>query len=523
MFVAGKRGVFPLYLILGAFMICHGSVSAQQDPNERVANALFKLDAYAQDAMKKTGVPGASVAVVFQDQVVFLRGYGVRKIGEAARVNPDTVFEIASFSKPVATTVVAALVGRGVVSWDSRIKDLDPSFELSDPTITQEVTVRDMLSHRSTLPGEAGDALESLGYGRPEILDRLRLVALKGVFRKTYSYSNYGITEGALAATRSTGKTWEEVSEELLYNKLGMTRTSSRFSDYADRPNRAALHYLEKDGIFRSRYVRVADAESPAGGVKSSARDLAQWLRLHLAGGAYNGEQIVGRAALEETYIPEVCRNPEKDTPKGPVCPDAQYYGLGWDIAYRKTGEKLLSHSGAFMLGSATAVYMIPNLQIGIVVLSNGAPVGLPESIALTFLDDFQYGIPQKDYLKEAGADFAALREGVLKSSKDYSAEKPPSNPSPGVPPASLVGTYDNRYFGKLEIEEQQGKLILRLPPLGTYYELSHWDGNTYTYYIGNEVSGATRRGIEFTSGGRQVTVENLKFEYSNVFDKVAQ
>ena len=98
------------------------------------------------------------------------------------------------------------MVGRGEVSWDSRIKDLDPSFELSDPTITQQVTVRDMLSHRSTLPGEAGDALEALGYGRPEILHRLRLVALKGVFRKTYDYSNYGITEGALGATRSTGR-----------------------------------------------------------------------------------------------------------------------------------------------------------------------------------------------------------------------------------------------------------------------------------------------------------------------------
>src|SRR5262249_18709117 len=114
---------------------------------------------------------------------------------------------------------------------------------------------------------------------------------------------------------------------------------------------------------------------------------------------------------------------------------------------------------------------------------------------------------------------FADKRNGALASSCNYSTKKPPSNPSPGGQPSSFVGTYENPYFGKLEIEEQQGRLILRLPPLGTYYELSHWDGNKYTYYIANELSGAARRGVEFS--GNSVTVENLAFEYSNVFHRV--
>jgi hypothetical protein len=115
------------------------------------------------------------------------------------------------------------------------------------------------------------------------------------------------------------------------------------------------------------------------------------------------------------------------------------------------------------------------------------------------------------------------MRQGVLDSSKDYSKEKPPSNPSPDGAASSFVGTYTNPYYGKVEIEEQQGKLILRLPPLGAYYELSHWDGDIYTYYIANEVSGAARRGVEFCGGGSEVKVENLKFEYSNVFKRVRQ
>jgi CubicO group peptidase (beta-lactamase class C family) len=489
---------------------------AQQTTDPNVNKALQELDSYVHDAMSKTGVPGASVAVVYKDRVVFLSGYGVRKLGTLTAVDPDTVFEIASFSKPIGTTVVAALVGRGEVSFDDRIKDLDPEFQLSNPSITQQVTVRDFLSHRSTLPGDAGDTLESLGFTRPDILHRLRYVPLKGTFRQTYQYSNLGITEGALAAVKSQGKPWEDVSAEVLYDKLGMTSTSSRFSDYANRPNRASLHYLETDGKFRDRYVREADAEAPAGGVSSSARDLAAWLRMQLAGGSYNGQQIVDQAALAETHKREVC---QAVAPDG-SCPGGQYYGMGWDVSTRPTGETLLSHSGAFLLGAATTVYMIPSKQIGILVLTNGTPVGLPEAIALTFLDNFEYGAPKKDYLTLAGQTFANLRASVLASSTNYSAMKAPANPAPAGPTSQYVGIYNNRYFGQVEVEQQDQKLILRLPPLGAYYELSHWDGNTYTYYIANESSAAARRGVKFSSDGKEITVENLDFEYSNVFTR---
>jgi hypothetical protein len=299
-----------------------------------------------------------------------------------------------------------------------------------------------------------------------------------------------------------------------------MTRTSSRFTEYSNRPNRAGLHYLGEDGVFRNRFVRIADSEAPAGGVNSTARDLAQWLRLQLAEGVYNGQQIVDRTALLETRKPQICRKPG-DTPNGPSCPGNNYYGLGWNVDYRPTGELQLSHSGAFMLGAATAVYMIPSKQIGIIVLTNGAPVGLPESVSLNFLDVFEYVAPRHDYLPLLEKDFADMRQGLLNSSTNYSQKKPPGNPSPGAPVSSFLGTYSNPYFGKVEIEEQQGKLILRLPPLGAYYELSHWDGNTYTYHIGNEVSGAARRGVCFSGDGSQITVQNLAFEYSNVYVKV--
>jgi CubicO group peptidase (beta-lactamase class C family) len=505
------------------FLVCLGlttiSGTARADSaGKGIDAAVGNLDSYISASMAATRVPGLSVAVVYHDQVVFLKGYGIRKIGEPAPVDADTIFELASFSKPIATTVVAEVVGNGKVSWDSRIKDLDPSFALSDAEITRQVAVRDLLSHRSTLPNDAGDTLEALGYDRPEILEKMRMVALKGKFRETYQYTNFGFTEGALAAVRPLNQQWEDVCQQLLYSKLGMMRTSSRYSDYVNRPNRAALHYLDSSGNFHNWLVREADAEAPAGGVNSSARDLAQWLRLQLAGGSYNGRQIVDRNALEETHKPEICQA-AVETPQGSTCPTKQFYGMGWDVAYRPTGETMVSHSGAFMSGAATTVYMIPKLDIGILVLTNGAPVGLPEAVALNFLDIFQYGSAKRDYIPLLAPIFAGMRNGLLQSSEDYSKTSPPTGPSQTPAFAPLTGTYTNPYYGNLEIEQQQGKLILRLPPFATYYELSYQEGNKWTYYIANEVSGAARRAVEFS--GNSVSVENLKMAYSPVFTKV--
>src|SRR6201996_2666925 len=154
------------------------------------------MDAFIVETMNKTKVPGLAVAVVYGDKTVFAQGYGVRRVGDVTKVDADTVFEIASVSKPLASTVVASLVGTGDVRWDDKIAVLDPEFALSDKDATAQVTVRDLFAHRSGLPTGAGDVLEDLGYSRPEILSRLRYVPLAGAMGKRYHYSNFGLTEG---------------------------------------------------------------------------------------------------------------------------------------------------------------------------------------------------------------------------------------------------------------------------------------------------------------------------------------
>ncbi len=200
-----------------------------------------------------------AIGVVSRDEVVYLKGFGVREAGTDQAVDADTVFQLASVSKPIASTVVAALVGDGVVGWDDHIVDHDPTFQMYDPWVTREVTLRDMFAHRSGLPDHAGDLLEDLGYDRTEVLHRLRYQRPDTSFRSTYNYTNFGLTEAAVAAARAAGESWEDLSAERLYRPLGMTATSSRFADFEAAPNHALTH-VQVDGRWEPRYVRDPDA-----------------------------------------------------------------------------------------------------------------------------------------------------------------------------------------------------------------------------------------------------------------------
>ena len=236
----------------------HAQSSFEHATKDKVQVALSKLEEVAQGIIANDGVPGISIAIVFQDEVVYLKGFGVREEGASEPVDADTVFQLASFSKPMASTVAAAIVTEGVVSWDTRIADIDPSFQLEDAYPTAQVTVRDLFSHRSGLPGGAGNELEELGYDRATILQRLRQVKPESSFRSGYSYSNFGLTAGAVAVAKAAGMSWEDAAEAKLYKPLGMSSTSSRYADFLDahkprHPPRTTRRQMASAGQSRSR------------------------------------------------------------------------------------------------------------------------------------------------------------------------------------------------------------------------------------------------------------------------------
>jgi CubicO group peptidase (beta-lactamase class C family) len=471
------------------------------------------LDAVAEQGRARTRVPGMVISIVHRDRVVYLKGFGVRKAGESAKIDPDTVFQIASVSKPFTSTVLARLVGEGAISWDSRLAEIDPNFKLYDPQATAQVTIRDLLSHRSGLPEHAGDLLEDLGYDRPAILYRLRFVKPSGKFRESYHYTNFGFTEAAVTGAGRVHKTWEDLIAETLFRPLGMTRSSARFADYRDAANKAALHVLV-DGKMVAKSQRDPDAQSPAGGVSTTGRDIAQWLRLQLANGMLDGRPLIATGALAETHRPQ----PNGTTDKR--------YGLGWNVAEdaERGGLLRLNHSGAFSRGADTHVLLVPKENLGIAILTNAAPTGLAEAVADAFIDLYFDGRVNKDWVGIWIERWRELEAQEAQALKDYSKLKPPAQPKPGRPPAVYAGRYENAYFGVIEVRQDAGKLRLVLGPKGLSLPLTHWDGDTFTYDFDTEMD-TGRRAATFTVGSGKagkLVLDNLEPGGDGTFYRVA-
>ena len=396
----------------------------------------------------------------------------MREVGKPEAVDPDTVFQIASLSKPVSSSVVAAIVSDGTITWDARIADIDPSFQLFDAYPTAEVTIRDFFAHRSGLPGNAGNDLEALGYDRDTILDRLRLVQPWVSFRGGYAYSNFGLTEGGVAAAKAAGMSWEDAAEEKLFKPLGMTETTSRHADYLAAPNRAVLH-VRYDGRWQALAKRMPDAQAPAGGINSTARDLAEWMRLELADGKYDGKQLIAAKAIEATHEPVM--------PRGihPITGLPNFYALGWGVSYGPHGV-VWDHAGAFSNGARTFVRLIPSEQLGIVVLANAFPTGMPEAISETFYDLVFDGRSTRDWAADWNTVYKSIAGPANEASrKTYGT--PPASPSPALPLSAYVGSYANDYFGKATVVEADGRLTVELGPGGkNAWPLSHFDRDIF-------------------------------------------
>jgi CubicO group peptidase (beta-lactamase class C family) len=474
-------GRLPAALVAVAGLAFPGAAWSQQSPSQesavpippgRIEAAVGQLDGLADGLLRRTDVPGLAVAVVHDDKVVYAKGFGVRRVGTDERVDENTVFQLASVSKPLGATVIARSVGRGRVGWDDPVTEYLPRFRLSDPFASRRVTIADMYAHRSGLPDHIGDLQEDMGYGRREVLRRLRFVPLAPPLRSGYAYTNFGFTVGGLAAARAERTSWQDLSSRNLYKPLGMTSTSSRYSDYA-RSSRRAFGHVRVGDRWQAKFVRNADAQAPAGGASSSVADLAKWLRLQLADGVFNGRRLIAKRALREMLTPHSLTEP-------PATPDSRpsMSGLGIDIAVDSTGRVRYTHSGAFALGAGTAVAWLPSESLGIVALTNAEPIGVPESLIAEFLDLAELGRITRDWLAGYTPLFAAL-----KFNKSRLADRQrPADRKRALPSRTYAGTYANRYYGPARITARGGRLTMSLGPKNATFALRHWNASTFSY-----------------------------------------
>ncbi len=476
--------------------------------------AIAAIDSIAATYMKMSGVPGMAVVIVRNGKTVVARGYGVRKAGAPERVDADTVFQIASLSKPVSASVIARRVATGTLSWDTPVVSQLPWFELADPWVSAHVTVGDLLSHRSGLPDHAGDQLEDLGYDQRTILERLRQLPLDP-FRASYAYTNFGFTAAAEAAAASAGTDWANLGDQELFKPLGMTASSYRFADFAARPNRAVGH-VKIDGHWIPGPERQPDAQAPAGGVTTSATDFGRWMTMILGLGTVNGEEIIPPEALLPAIRAETVSS---EVPSPSFRPST--YGYGFGVGVDATGRVELSHSGAFAMGAGTSVRLLPREGIGIAVFTNASPTGAAESVTRSFLDRVEFGVPQREWY----ADYQPFFEKLMAPVGALVGQAAPSGPVPAPAASWLAGTYHSDYFGDAEIAVAGDGLVLKLGPQQTPHPLAHWDGLVFTFTPRSENAPAgSISQVTFVDSGEAaasaITIELLDAEGMGTFTR---
>jgi CubicO group peptidase (beta-lactamase class C family) len=373
-----------------------------------------------------------------------------------------------------------------------------------------------MFSHRSGMVDHAGDDLEDLGFDRAEVLYRLRFLRPEGPFRAYYAYTNFGMTAAAVAAASTAGLEWEDLAATRLYEPLGMTSTSSRFADYIAATNRAVPHVPE-DGAYVAKYQRQPDAQSPAGGVSSTVRDMAQWLRFLLGNGTLDGEEVVAAAALGETFRPHYPNN----QPDNPALQPTGFYGLGWNVGTDPAGRVRLNHSGAFWLGAGTTVTVVPADELGIVVLTNARPNGLAEAISFSFMDLANTGTVAIDYVEPLGEYFAQQLAPKYGREMDYTA--PPANPGPPLELDAYAGDFTNDFYGIAGVAREGDSLVLHLGPDQTAYPMRHFAHDTFLYQpVGENAAGESA--VTFTIGADglagSVTIEILNISHQGTFTR---
>ena len=404
------------------------------------------FEAYVTKALQGLKTPGAAVAIVRNDSVIYAKGFGLRAAGDPAVVDERTLFEIGSSTKAFTATLVAMLVSDGKMQFDDLVTKYLPDFKLFDPVASAQVTIRDALVHRSGI-GRGEVVWLDAGTSREDVLHRVRFLKPESPFRSKWSYQNMMYLAAGEAAAKAAGGTWDDLVQQRIMTPLGMTSSSPTHRGI-DARNLATPHIMESDSALRMPPF-LAENIAPAGSIVSSVTDMAQWLRFQLNDGVVGGRRLLSTAALRETHSPQMVLG-END----PTVGDASLfhtYGMGWFVQdYR---HELMWQHGGNTPGMTAAVGMLPQKQFGVVILSNMDHTPLP-AMLMRYLFDRHLGAPVKDYVGEALARIAGRRPPADTSAPHQPVAAP-------LPLTAYVGTFADSLYGEATVSIQNGRLEL--------------------------------------------------------------
>ena len=434
------------------------------------------FDDFVNNSLRQWGVPGAAVAIVKDDEMVFAQGYGVREVGRDAPMDEHTIFGIGSAAKAFTAAAVAALVDDGKLHWDDPVIEHLADFQLSDPWVTRQVTLRDLLCHRTGLPRGVGILLRS-GIDLETYLHRYRHAEFEHSFRSRYLYSNTNFDWAGQVVEAVSGQGWGEFVARRIFEPLEMTASSTNVAALKNAANLSAPHALLKGELKAIPRLDIGD--DPAGSINTSAADMAQWLRLQLAGGRYAGAQVLSPDAVREMHAPQMAVPHPEESEVAPLYmlhPTTNFwtYGFGWWVQDYH-GAKLVWHGGQIN-GYASMVAMLPGENFGFAVLTNIHETFLHGLLMFTLLDAY-LEVPARDW----NADCQKLAQGygaqqAAQAQKIQSARV--EGTSPSLPLSEYAATFVDPWQGRVQIIVENGELSLRYGR--STAKLSHWHYDTF-------------------------------------------
>ncbi len=449
-------------------------------PAQQASLSVSDLDKYVAQVMKDFEVPGISLSVVKDGKVLVAKGYGVKKMGEPAPVDSKTRFGIASNTKAFTATAIGLLVEEGKLKWDGKVIEYLPWFQLSDPFVTKELNIRDLLVHRSGLGLGAGDLLwwPTSTYNRREIANRLRYIPLVTSFRDAYAYDNvlYLIAGEVIEAV--SGQTWEEFIQKRILDVVGMTTSTVRHSDAEQAGNVAATH-ASIDGTVRPIKPFGSDNTNPAGGINSNADDMSKWMITQLDSGRVAGGKRLFPPRIA-TLLWQIVVPLGTGTPAPALAPlrsNFNGYALGFQVRdYR--GLKMVTHTGG-LPGYVSRVTMLPEQKIGVTVLTNQES-GAAFNIITYYVLDRLLNAPKHDWLG-AIKTLQARGDSVMKAADKNIATAHNTASKPSLPLSKYAGTFRDAWYGDITITQEGEKLVMRFtktPDLAG--DLEYWQYDTF-------------------------------------------
>ncbi|GAB3364827.1 serine hydrolase [Lysobacter rhizosphaerae] len=450
------------------------------------------LDTRVDAAMRAHGVPGLTIAIVEDGKVAMTKGYGVRKLGSPDRVDADTIFPTGSTGKAITAAALAVLVDDGKIKWDDKVIDHIPWFRMYDPWVTSEMTVRDLLVHRSGLGLGAGDLMfvPSSSRSRADTVRALRYIKPATSFRSGYAYDNVLYSVAGQLIEEVTGQTWETFVRERVLKPAGMTSSVTEQSARFANPNRAWPHARTGGRVRGMGEQKVLDERktlgdngAPAGGLSSSANDLAHWMQVQLGHGTWTdastGKQVkvFSEESSAQMWTPVV----PTPTPKWPgklaeAAPKFSSYALGWSVRdYR--GEKVIEHGGA-IFGVYTYIALFPDRNFGVAFQMNSEDVSVMRGIALEVIDH-ELGAPDTDWVAAFDTFLEQRMQGGITALATSAKSAPAAQGKPTLPLANYAGRYADPWYGPIAITNEKGVLrvnFLQSPGLTGRLEHERFD-----------------------------------------------